>query len=68
MSKPTYLPQSMLALILWIPEHFSQTNGYALGTLREASMELRQAAEKLDNRIAAAVAAGANPPDEPAAA
>jgi hypothetical protein len=60
-----YLTDFSRALIRWIPEHLSQTNGYALGTLREASVELRQAADRLENAIARAVKAGANPPDDP---
>jgi hypothetical protein len=63
-----YLTDFTRALIRWIPEHLLGSNGYSLGALREASTELRQAADRLENAITRAVAAGANPPDEPEAA
>jgi hypothetical protein len=55
-----YLTDFSRALIRWIPEHFLGHTGYSNGALREASIELREAAEKLENEIAARVAAGAN--------
>jgi hypothetical protein len=58
-----YLTDFSRALIRWVPEHFLGPSGYSNGALREASIELRQAAEKLENEIARRVAAGANPPE-----
>jgi hypothetical protein len=58
-----YLTDFTRALIRWIPEHLLGHTGYSNGALREASIELRQAADRLENEITARVAAGANPPE-----
>jgi hypothetical protein len=60
---PIYLTDFSRALIRWIPEHFLGHTGYSNGALREASIELRQAADRLENEITRRVADGANLPE-----
>ena len=47
-----FLSDFSRAMIRWIPEHLIGHTGYSVGALREASMEMRQAADRLDNAIA----------------
>jgi hypothetical protein len=58
-----YLTDFSRALIRWIPEHLLGHTGYSVAALLEATAELRQAANRLDNEIKARLAAGANPPE-----
>lgn len=59
----SYLTDFSRDLIGWIAEHFLGDTGYSVGALREASIELRQAADRLEDEISARVAAGSNPPE-----
>jgi hypothetical protein len=48
------------ALIRWIPEHLLGHTGYSVAALIEATAELGQVADRIDNEIRARLAAGDN--------